>query len=79
MIVNSNIKAKNVRTLRDSVLRKIKKSPELRIAIMAQRDVKETTLLKWLRDNSTELTKYSTLDVIAQYLETDIVSLLNPS
>jgi hypothetical protein len=46
---------------------------------MAQRDVKETTLLKWLRDNSTELTKYDTLDLIAEHLETDIISLLNPS
>ena len=77
MLDISNISTKNVITLKDSVLLEIKKSDKLRIAIMDQRGVKETTVLKWLRDNSSELTKLNTLLLIGSYLKKEIQSLIN--
>lgn len=58
--------------LKKNVLQLIKKSNPLRRALMDLHDKSEYTILKWLRENSPELTKYNSLQVTAAYLKMEI-------
>jgi len=58
--------------LKNNILNEIKKSNPLRRALMDLHDKSEYTILKWLRENSPELIKYSSLQVISAYLEKEI-------
>lgn len=58
--------------LKDSVLQEIKKNDRCRRALMDVHDKKESTVLRWLRENSPELTLFSSLQVIAAFLRKEI-------
>lgn len=58
--------------LKDSILKKIKQNDKIRIAIMDLHEVKESTVLRWLRENDTMLCHHSTLLVISARLKKDI-------
>lgn len=62
--------------LKDSVLQQIKKNDECRRALMEIHNIKETSVLRWLRENKRELTLYASLKIISQYLNTDIDSMI---
>jgi len=61
--------------LEPSVLTKIKKNKVLRRSLMKQNNINETTLLRWLRENYTDLVLIGNLILIANHLKTDVNSL----
>lgn len=69
---NTNLDAIKLITLKNSVKEQIKNNGPLRRAIMDQRDVSEYTLLKWLREDSQEITRHATMMLIGAYLKTEI-------
>jgi len=58
--------------LKDSILNEIKNNPALRRALMGLHEKSEFTILKYLRENSPELIKYTSLQVISAYLKKEI-------
>ena len=58
--------------LKDNILQDIRNNPPLRRALMDIDDKKESTILRWLRENSTELLVYSRLQIISAYLKKEI-------
>ena len=58
--------------LKDNILNDIRKNHALRRALMDLDDKKESTILRWLRENSTELLVYSRLQIISAYLKEEI-------
>lgn len=58
--------------LTDNTLKEIKKNRRLRTALMDLTNNSEYTILKWLRENSIELLKLNTLQLISAYLKKDI-------
>ncbi len=58
--------------LKQSALKQIRKNYNLRRALMEHHNISEFTLLRWLRENDPNLIKLDTLEIINQYLKTDI-------
>ena len=73
----SNNNTKSFMELKDNILKEIKKDYSLRRDLMNLHHVSEYTVLKWLRENSEELIKLSSLEIIADYLDEEIDNLIS--
>ncbi len=71
-----NNNAKLNMKLKDNVLQLIKENMPLRRALMDLHDIVEWTLLRWLRENHPNLTRYDSLQVTAAYLKMKVDDLI---
>jgi len=59
-------------TLKDNILKEIKSNYQLRRALMDFHNISEYTLLKWLRENNTDLLRLDSLMVVAAYVKKEV-------
>ncbi len=65
--------------LTNNTLKKIKKNPPLKRALMDLFDKSQYTIEKYINENNTELVRFDALQVTAAYLKCEIDDLLTES